>query len=149
MADATTAHVDDDVAVTEADVDMPADFAAAVDRIKDYRARIFAAVAAGTPHDAHRPLDEMDIVIGKLMPIARDSGVPRGDWEEVNVARREVRAQFDLVHVAIDHDERPDMAAVQPAIAAAIERLEDVAAKLAPRDRDQSRQKPASQEALP
>ena len=37
VADATTAHVDDDVAVTEADVDMPADFAAAVDRIKDYR----------------------------------------------------------------------------------------------------------------
>jgi hypothetical protein len=149
MAELAANHDALEPPITEADVDMPADFSAAVVRIKEYGTRVFAAIATGTPHDAHRPLDEMDIVIGKLMPIVRSSGVSREEWDEVNSARREIRAQFDLIHAALDRGEQPDMAATRPAIDTAIKRLEDVAAKAGSRDRDPSRQKPASEEALP
>jgi hypothetical protein len=126
---AVAEHDADDVAITEADVEVPSDYAAAVERLADYNRRIKAAVAGGKPHEAHRPLDEMDIVIGKLMPIARDSGVARADWEEVNLARRALRAQFDLIHAAIDGGKTPNVAGVEPDIDVALARLTAVAAK--------------------
>ena len=122
-------HDADDVPITEKDVDMPRDYTTAVERIDGYAQQIFRAIEAGQPSKAHRPLDEMDIVIGRLMFIARDSGVARADWEEVNVARREFRAQFDAVHESIDHNETPDIAAARPAIVATLGRLKAVAAK--------------------
>jgi hypothetical protein len=116
----------------EADVDMPRNYAAAVARLTDYSRQIVNSVTSGRPQRAHRPLDEMDIVIGKMMPIARKSGVPRGDWEEVNLARRALRAQFDTIHASIDKNEDPDLTAAQPGIDAALARLKAVAAKLSP-----------------
>ena len=71
---------------------MPRDFRDAVERLKEYQQQILAAIAAGHLHDAHRPLEEMDLVITKLMVLARDSGIPRRDWEEINLTRRELRA---------------------------------------------------------
>jgi len=128
--DGAAEHDPDDVPITEADVDIPRNYPSAVERLTAYRQQVFAAVEAGTPHKAHRPLDEMDIVIGKLMPLTRDSGVPRSDWEEVNVARRALRAQFDLIHAAIDDDQTPDLVAAEPEVDAALARLKSVAAKL-------------------
>jgi hypothetical protein len=133
---AAAEHDADDVAITEADVDMPRDYAAAVERLTSYSRRIKEAVAKGRPHYAHRPLDEMDMVISKLMPIARDSGVARPDWEEVNLARRALRAQFDPIHAAIDGGKTPDVAGAEPGIDAALARLTAVAAKLSPRGQD-------------
>src|SRR5207244_437300 len=122
-------HDPDNVPITEADVDIPLDYASAIDRLAAYRMQIFAAIAAGAPHAAHRPLDEMDIVIGKLMLIARNSQVPKRDWEEVNLARRALRAQFDLIHAAIDNDQTPNLPAPGTEIDAALARLRAVAAK--------------------
>src|SRR5580698_2698223 len=93
-------HDADDVPITEADVEMPADFSAAVKRLRDYVTDIKAAINAGTNSMAHRPLDEADIVIGKIMNIARGSNVPRADWEEANLARRSLRENLDKVHAA-------------------------------------------------
>ncbi|MBI2823218.1 MAG: hypothetical protein HYX69_00850 [Planctomycetia bacterium] len=121
---ADAASVDpDDVAITEADVDMPANYAAAIPRIAAYRDTIRAAVEAGTPAKAHRALDESDIVLGKLMLIARDSGVPREQWETVNVTARELRDLFHDVHAAIDAKRTPDYASVATPIDEAIKRL--------------------------
>jgi len=122
-------HADDGGPLTAADVDMPQSYAEAVNRLQEYRQQILSAVAAGRPGKAHRPLDEMDIVIEQLMYIARDRGVARTDWEEVNLARRELRAQFDLVHAAIDAGERPDMSTAEQTTAAALARLQAVADK--------------------
>jgi hypothetical protein len=124
-------HDPDDVPITEADVEMPTDFNAAVERMRDYSTKIKTAILAGTPSKAHRPLDELDIVIGKVMPIARDSGVPRTDWEQVNLARRDLRAQFDVLHAAIDGGEKPDWSAAEPGVETALASLESVAAKAA------------------
>ncbi len=85
-------HEEEETPITEADIDMPRDFRSAVDRLKQYQQQVLAAIAAGHLHDAHRPLDELDLVIAKLMVLARDSGLPRRDWEEINLTRRELRA---------------------------------------------------------
>lgn len=119
------AHDPDDVPITEADVQMPATYAEAIERIKSYRDQIRRPIEAGTPGKAHRPLDELDIVLGKLTAIARDSGVPREQWEQVNSSARELRHLFNQVHTAIDEGARPDYASVARPIDEAIERLEE------------------------
>jgi nicotinamide mononucleotide adenylyltransferase len=123
----SAASADEDVAITEADVEMPSTFSDAVTQIAGYRDKIQAAVAAKTPSKAHRSLDELDIVLGKLMEIARDSSVPKNDWETVNTAARELRNRFNEVHSAIDEKREPDYNAVAKSIDGAIERLREVA----------------------
>ncbi len=118
----------DDVPITEADVEMPANYDAALERIKEYRESIRTAVEGGTPSKAHRPLDELDIVLNKLPSIARDSGVPKENWEEVNTTARELRDSFNQVHSAIDGKREPDYGAVAEPIKQAINRLEDIRA---------------------
>ena len=77
-----TEHADHhDVPITEADVQMPANYAEAVVRIKGYRDAIRTAAQGTEPELAHRPLDELDIVLNRLPEIARDHGVPKGQWE--------------------------------------------------------------------
>jgi hypothetical protein len=95
-------HDSDDVPTSEADLVMPANFREAVERIAGYCHAIEQAVAAGHPSKAHRPLDEADIVLSKLMPVVRDSGVPRRQWEAINVTSHEIREQLAVVHEAID-----------------------------------------------
>lgn len=118
----------DDVPITEADVEMPANYDAALERIKEYRDSIRSAVEGGTASKAHRPLDELDIVLNKLPSIARDSGVPKEKWEAVNTTARELRDSFNQVHSAIDEKREPDYGAVAEPIEQAIKRLEDVSA---------------------
>jgi len=125
---ASTATADaDDVPITEADVEMPKSFADAVHRIAGYRDNIRAAIEAKTPSKAHRSLDALDIILGKLTEIARDGNVPKQDWETVNTAARELRDRFNEVHSAIDAKQEPDYQAVAKPIDAAIERLHEVA----------------------
>lgn len=116
----------DDVPITEADVKMPVSYAEAVPRIKSYRDTIRGAIEAGTPDKAHRSLDELDIVLNKLPSIAKDSGVPKEQWEAVNTSAQELRNLFDQVHSAIDENREPDYKAVAEPIEQAIAKLEQV-----------------------
>ncbi|MBX7075468.1 MAG: hypothetical protein K1X71_20185 [Pirellulales bacterium] len=115
-----------DVPITEADVTLPANFAEAIPRIKGYRDSIRQLITAGTPAQAHRDLDELDIVLNKLPSIAKDSGVPNEQWESINLAAQELRASFNELHAAIDAKREPDYAAVAASIDQAIAKLEQV-----------------------
>jgi hypothetical protein len=137
-------HHEEEAALTEADIDMPRDYASALARLQSYRQQILEALAEGHAHEAHRPLDEMDLVIGKLMLIARDSGVPRRDWEEVNLARRALRAQFDQAHAQLDQEQPVDRAKLAETTAATLKRLEAMGTRL-PKTADAPRtEQPAS-----
>jgi hypothetical protein len=122
-------HEEEGPPITEADIDMPADYIAAIPRIRTYRDAIRKAIKRGDYHGAHRPLDELNIVLNKLIYLARDSGVPRDDWEEVNVSARELRHLFDELHAAIDEQRHPDFAAAAEPVEERIRCLERVAAK--------------------
>jgi hypothetical protein len=122
----TPAHNPDDVPITEADVNMPASYAEALPQITGYRDTICAAIEAGAPGKAHRSLDELDIVLNKLPSIAKDSGVPKEQWEAVNTAAHELRNLFNQVHSAIDEKREPDYKAVAEPIDRAIKELEQV-----------------------
>jgi hypothetical protein len=125
-ADSAHEHEEEGAELTAADIDMPRDYSLAIQRIRERRQQVLAAVADGRPHDAHHPLDELDLVIGRLMYIARDSGIPRASWEEINLARRDLRSQFDTVHAALDADQQPDMATAAQNTQTALARLEAV-----------------------
>lgn len=116
----------DDIAITEADVKLPASYAEAIPQIKGYRDVIRAAIEAGTPSKAHRSLDELDIVLNKLPSIAKDSGIPKDEWETINLAAQELRNSFNELHTAIDAKREPDYKAVAEPIEQAIAKLEQV-----------------------
>lgn len=128
-AASSSAHDPDDVPITEADVKMPANYSEAIERVKSYRDTIRDAVVAGTPTKAHRALDELDIVLNKLPTIAKDSGVPKDQWETVNTSAQELRNLFNQVHSAIDEKREPDYKAVEEQIDQAIARLEAIEKK--------------------
>jgi hypothetical protein len=109
---------------------LPADYRQAVAQIRAGADRIANAMGAGDWEAAHDPLDQIDPIIGQLMPIAKQSGVPRKDWESVNVARRELRAEFDKLHAQIDAGETPNYAAARSTIEDRLNRLQAVADQL-------------------
>jgi hypothetical protein len=117
----------DEVAITEADVKLPANYAEALPWIKDRRDTIRTVLEAGTPGKAHRALDELDIIFDKLPSIAKASGIPLEKWETVNLSAQQLRNQFDQVHAAIDAERAPDFSAVAEPIDRAIANLEQVA----------------------
>jgi hypothetical protein len=126
-------HDAHDVAITEADVKKPADFKDAVARIKAYRRDIEAGAGSDEPGKAHRPLDELDIVLKWLPGIARDSSVPRSQWETINITAEQLRALFEKVHTNIDNKKNPDFPSVAKQVDEAIGKLAAVAgAKAAP-----------------
>jgi 3-oxoacyl-ACP reductase-like protein len=110
----------DDVPITEADVARPKDYAEAVTRIDGYRDTIRDEIAAGRPTKAHRVLDELDIVLNWLPGIARDSDVPKEQWEAVNTTAQKIRGLFNQVHSRIDAKQEPDYGAVSNEIDEAI-----------------------------
>lgn len=116
----------DDVAITEADVKRPADFTDAVARIKGYRNSIRDEIAAGRPTKAHRALDELDIVLNWLPETARDHGIPKERWEEVNTTAQRIQELFNKVHSNIDDKKKPDYESVSQDIDKAIGSLEGV-----------------------
>jgi hypothetical protein len=110
--------------------DMPTDYRQAIAQIRAGSEQIAKAIHSGDLEAAHAPLDEIDPIIGQLMPIAKQSGVPRRDWEAINVARRELRAEFDKLHASIDAGERPDYAAAKDTIEERLKRLQAAADQL-------------------
>ena len=118
------AHDPDDVPITEKDVRKPADYADAIARIKTYRDQIRDEIDAGRPTKAHRPLDELDIVLGWLEGIAREGNVSQQKCKEVHSAAQKMRKLFDKVHANIDAKRDPDFASIANEVAAAIKKLE-------------------------
>jgi hypothetical protein len=123
---AQAAHAPDDVPITEADVKLPANYGDAIPQIKSYRDTIRGAIEAGTPNEAHRSLVELDIVLKKLPSTAKDSGIPKEQWETINTSARELRNLFNQVHSAIDEKHEPGYKAVAEPIDQAIGKLEQV-----------------------
>src|SRR3972149_1485185 len=101
-------HDPHDATITEADVKKPVDYQDAVIRIKQYRDRIERDTATDTPGLAHRPLDELEIVLKWLPGIARESNVPKSQWESINTAGMRLRESFEKVHQNIDEKKSPD-----------------------------------------
>jgi hypothetical protein len=128
--DGSGAHAHDphDVAITEADVKKPADFKDAVARIKTYRDAIERDTATKTPGLAHRPLDELDIVLKWLPGIAKDSKAPKSQWETINTTAQELSELFKKVHTNIDEKKDPDFPGVAQAVKDGIGKLEAAAA---------------------
>jgi hypothetical protein len=123
-------HDPDDIPLTDAEKESlrhgVTSYADALTQIKSYRDMIRDAVAAGDPTKAHRPLDELDVVLEHLPTIARDNNVPRTEWETVNTSTQELRDSFNQVHAAVDAGEKPKYQAVSASIDAAIGRLDAV-----------------------
>lgn len=117
----------DDVPIKEADVKRPANFPDALTRIKGYRDTIRDEIAAGRPTKAHRALDELDIVLNWLPEVARDSSVPKEQWETVNTTAQQIRELFNKVHSKIDAKQDPDYSAVSKDIDQSIKQLDEVA----------------------
>jgi len=130
------AHDDHDEAdhdhkhLTEADLDLPKDFAGTVARIKTCSATVAAALKKGDAHDAHKPADELVILTGKLMPLARDGGVPKARWKEINLLAKELESQLGKLHEAVDADKAAGNEEILTAIDATVGELEKVAASL-------------------
>ena len=126
------AHDPHDVPLTEEQKDAlrqgVTGYADAIAKIKSYRDRIRDAVAAGNPPDAHRPLDELDVILEYMPTVARDTNVARTDWERVNTSAQQLRERFDQVHAQIDAGEQPNYDAVSADVDAAISRLESISA---------------------
>jgi len=124
------AHDPHDVPLTEAERESLrqslASYADAVTQIKSFRDSIQQALASGKPAEAHRPLDELDVVLEHMPVVARDNNVPRTQWETVNTSAQQLRDSFNQVHAQIDASEEPDYGAVAADIAAALSRLEGV-----------------------
>ena len=97
----------DDVPITKADVKMPVDYPDAVSRIKRYRDSIRDEIAAGRPTKAHRPLDELNIVLKAMPEIAKKHGVPEDKREEVGATAKRIKGLFDKVHSNIDAKKPP------------------------------------------
>ena len=129
---AASAHDPDDIPLTEEQKESlrqaVKSYADALTQIKSNRDTIRDAVAAGNPAKAHRPLDELDVVLEHLPAVARDDNVPKTEWETVNTSAQQLRDSFNKVHTQIDAGEKPDYQAVSGDIEAAIGRLEAVSA---------------------
>jgi len=107
-----------------------AQFSAAVAKIKEFRDATEQETKNGipeNPYKAHQALDQADLVLQWLPQIARDSGVAKEHWEEINTAANELRTSFEKVHQKIDNKQEPDFASVAPEIDQKIARLEEIA----------------------
>ncbi|MGE0535202.1 MAG: hypothetical protein AB7O68_09515 [Pirellulales bacterium] len=129
-ADGAHGHADHDHEhLTEADFDLPKDFGGAVARIKACSVDVGEALTKGDAHGAHRPADELVVLAGKLMPLARDGGVPKARWKEINLLAKELESQLDKLHDAIDADTAAGNASILAAIDATVAELEKVSAR--------------------
>ncbi|MFZ5832671.1 MAG: hypothetical protein ACOY3P_21495 [Planctomycetota bacterium] len=108
-----------------------AKFADAVATIKQFRNEIEQETAAGIPANpfkAHQALDKADLLLQWLPEIARNSGVPKEQWETVNTSANDLRTLFEQVHQNIDNKQDPNFPAVAGEIDQKIAGLEAIAA---------------------
>lgn len=95
----------------------------AVDRIQQYQQTIQQEATGGEPAHAHRALDNLDIVLERLPEAARDSGVPKVKWQEVNETAQKLRDLFNQVHANIDAGKAPNYEAVADEIEQGVQTL--------------------------
>ena len=98
----------------------------AVDRIKSYRDTIRDRIAEGKPAEAHRSLDELDLVLEWLPATAKDSNIPKEHWETITTSGQTLRDSFNEVHAQIDEGKEPDYEAVEETVDEAVSALEAV-----------------------
>jgi len=106
-----------------------AKFPDAVERIKQFRDRVEQETKDSipkSPYEAHQALDKADLVLQWLPEIARESGVSKGYWEEVNTTANELRTLFETVHQNIDNKLEPDFAGVATQVDQHIARLMEI-----------------------
>jgi hypothetical protein len=120
-------HNHDHQHLSEEDIEMPKDYASAVARIKKCRATIGEEIAAGHLDELHAPLDEASIILNKLMVLARDSGVAKAQWQEINSAAKDLKKRLGDLHTAIHKKRKFDFKVASVPIDQAIRRLELVA----------------------
>ena len=101
----------------------------AVAKLKELRNATDQETKAGipeNPYKAHQALDQADLVLQWLPQIARDSGVAKEHWEEINTTANELRTLFEKVHQNIDDQKHPDFASVAQGIDQKVARLEEI-----------------------
>lgn len=127
---ATVAHDPDDIPLTQEQIKALkltiTSYPDALTKIKSYRDSIRDGIASGDPHKAHRPLDELDIVLEYLPNVARGNDIPKSQWETVNTSAQQLRDLFNKLHAQIDGGEKADYAAVAGEIDSALAKLESV-----------------------
>ena len=107
-----------------------AQFANAITKVGEFRDIIERETAAGIPNNpfaAHQALDKADLVLQWLSEIARNSGVPKENWEEVNTSANDLRTLFEQVHQNIDSKQDPNFAAVAGEMEQKLARLAGIA----------------------
>jgi hypothetical protein len=105
-------------------------FGDAVAKIKELCNAIEAETKDGIPQQpyaAHQALDKADLVLKWLPQVARDSGVAKEHWEEINTAANDLRTLLEKVHHNIDNKQDPNFASVAQALDQKISRLEEIA----------------------
>lgn len=125
---AARAHDHDHPHLTERDIKLPQDFASAVARLRACGGSLQSELDAKRYDAAHAALDEAQIVLGKLMPLARDSGVPKSKWAEVNLAGKDLKKRFGQIDDVLHRTGRADLQAAAKPIDEALRKLEAVAA---------------------
>lgn len=120
QADGEAAPDPHDVPLTEEEIAQlkqdTARYEDAIEHIQQYQATIQHETTAGEPAKAHRALDNLDVVLERLPEAARDSGVPKEKWQEVNETAQKLRDLFNQVHTNIDAGEAPNYEAVEDEI---------------------------------
>jgi len=120
-------HDPHDVPLTEEEIaQLKADTAQyqdAVDRIQQYQKTIQQETTGGEPAKAHRALDNLDVVLERLPEAAKNSGVPKEKWQEVNETGQALRDLFNQVHANIDDGKDPNYETVADQIDAKIAAL--------------------------
>jgi hypothetical protein len=107
-----------------------AQFGAAVETIRELANTIKEETKAGipdNPYQAHQALDKADLVLQWLPQVARDSGVAKECWEEVNTTANQLRTLLEQVHERIDNRQDPDFASVENELNQMIIRLGEIA----------------------
>jgi len=119
-------------AFDESKVVTPARYVDTVQVITQGCQAILTAISEKQIETAHAELDKTDLHLRRLMPIVRDSGIPRRHWEAINLAAKQLRLELNGIHEALDHEQDPKLAEHQPAITAALQELQKHAVSATP-----------------
>jgi hypothetical protein len=106
---------------------MPDTFAEAVAWVSSRITEIRTHLERNQPHSAHDALDELAEELFRLPSVARDGGVPRKQWEAVNVSARAIRNGLDQVHERIDAEQAVDWKTLGAPVEAALATLTETA----------------------
>lgn len=107
-----------------------ATFQDAVAKIKELRYETEQETKDGiptNPYVTHQALDRADLVLQWLPQVARDSGVAKEHWEEINTTTNELRTLFEKIHESIDNKQDPNFASVAADMDERLSRLEEIA----------------------